>query len=119
MQTADPAGPHRDAPYAAGDSRAAGLQQPYLKGFVLALLLTGVPFGLVAAGLLPRFTTLVVIAVLAVVQVLVHLRYFLHIDLRSTPRDNLLALGFAAVLIFLMVGGTLWIMLDLRARMMI
>jgi len=41
MQTADPAGPHRDAPYAAGDSRAAGLQQPYLKGFVLALLLTG------------------------------------------------------------------------------
>jgi cytochrome o ubiquinol oxidase subunit IV len=98
--------------------RAESLQQPYLKGFVLALLLTGVPFGLVAAGLLPRFTTLVVIAVLAVVQVVVHLRYFLHIDLQATPRDNLLALVFAAVLIFLMVGGTLWIMLDLDARMM-
>jgi cytochrome o ubiquinol oxidase operon protein cyoD len=98
--------------------RSESLQQPYLKGFVLALLLTGVPFGLVAASLLPRFTTLVVIAVLAVVQVVVHLRYFLHIDLKSTPRDNLLALGFAAVLIFLMVGGTLWIMLDLDARMM-
>jgi cytochrome o ubiquinol oxidase subunit IV len=97
---------------------AESLQQPYLKGFVLALLLTGVPFGLVAAELLPRFTTLVVIAILAVVQVMVHLRYFLHIDVQSTPRDNLLALGFAAVLIFLMVGGTLWIMLDLNARMM-
>lgn len=93
------------------------LHQPYVTGFVFALVLTGVPFGLVAAGLLPRFTTLVVIAVLAVVQVAVHLRYFLHIDLKSTPRDNLLALAFAAVLIFLMVGGTLWIMLDLNLRM--
>jgi len=27
-------------------------------------------------------------------------------------------LGLAAVLIFIMVGGTLWIMLDLNARMM-
>jgi cytochrome o ubiquinol oxidase subunit IV len=92
--------------------------QPYVTGFVFALVLTGIPFGLVAAGLLPPFTTLVIIAALAVVQVVVHLRYFLHIDLESTPRENLLALAFAAILIFLMVGGTLWIMLDLNARMM-
>jgi cytochrome o ubiquinol oxidase operon protein cyoD len=92
--------------------------QPYIAGFVFALILTGIPFGLVVAGLLPRFTTLVVIAILAVVQVVVHLRFFLHIDLDSSPRENLLALAFAAVLIFLMVGGTLWIMLDLNARMM-
>ena len=98
--------------------RSESMQQPYLKGFVLALVLTGVPFGLVAASLLPRFTTLVVIAILALVQVVVHLRYFLHIDLKSTPRDNLLALAFAAVLICIMIGGTLWIMLDLDARMM-
>jgi cytochrome o ubiquinol oxidase subunit IV len=100
------------------DDRARALQEPYVKGFVFALVLTGIPFGLVVADLLPPFTTLVVIAILAVVQVVVHLRYFLHLDLQSTPRDNLLALAFAAVLIFLMVGGTLWIMLDLNARMM-
>jgi cytochrome o ubiquinol oxidase operon protein cyoD len=99
--------------------RSENLQQPYLKGFVFALVLTGIPFGLVVAGLLPPFTTLVVIAILAVVQVVVHLRYFLHIDIKSTSRENLLALAFAAVLIFIMVGGTLWIMLDLNARMMI
>jgi cytochrome o ubiquinol oxidase subunit IV len=113
MQTSD-----RSTPDPAGMDRAESLQQPYLKGFVLALLLTGVPFGLVAASLLPPFTTLVVIAILAVVQVVVHLRYFLHIDLQTTAHENLLALAFAAVLIFLMVGGTLWIMLDLNARMM-
>jgi cytochrome o ubiquinol oxidase subunit IV len=98
--------------------RPENLQEPYLKGFVFALVLTGIPFGLVAAGLLPRFATLVVIAILALVQVVVHLRYFLHIDLQSTPRDNLLALAFAAVLICIMIGGTFWIMLDLNLRMM-
>ena len=93
-------------------------EAPYVTGFVFALVLTGIAFGLVVAELLPRFPTLVVITILALVQVVVHLRYFLHIDLETTPRDNLLALGFAAVLIFIMIGGTLWIMLDLNARMM-
>jgi cytochrome o ubiquinol oxidase operon protein cyoD len=100
------------------DDRALQLRQPYIAGFVLALVLTGIPFGLVVAGLLPRFTTLVVIALLAVVQVGVHLRYFLHLNQQETPRENVLALAFAAVLIFIMVGGSLWIMLDLDARMM-
>jgi cytochrome o ubiquinol oxidase operon protein cyoD len=100
------------------NDRPENLQEPYIKGFVFAVVLTGIPFGLVVAGLLPRFTTLVVIAILALVQVVVHLRYFLHIDPKSTPRDNLLALAFAAVLICIMIGGTLWIMLDLDARMM-
>jgi cytochrome o ubiquinol oxidase operon protein cyoD len=94
------------------------LHRPYITGFVFALVLTGTPFGLVVAGLLPRFTTLVVIAVLALVQVVVHLRYFLHLDLESSPRENLLALAFAAVLICIMIGGSLLIMLDLDARMM-
>ncbi len=101
-----------------GGAPQADPHQPYIAGFVFALILTGIPFGLVVAELLSPFATLVVIAILAVVQVGVHLRFFLHIDLKETPRDNLLALAFAAVLIFIMVGGTLWIMLDLNARMM-
>jgi cytochrome o ubiquinol oxidase operon protein cyoD len=48
----------------------------------------------------------------------VHLRFFLHIGVRSTPRENLAAMAFAAVLIVFMVGGTLWIMVDLHYRMM-
>jgi cytochrome o ubiquinol oxidase operon protein cyoD len=47
----------------------------------------------------------------------VHLRYFLHLDLRATPRENLLAIVFAAILIVIMVGGSFWIMLDLHHRM--
>jgi cytochrome o ubiquinol oxidase operon protein cyoD len=98
--------------------RAQPELRSYLTGFVLALLLTAAPFALVAAGALAPMAALVVIAVLAIVQILVHLRYFLHLDLRSSPPENLLALAFAAVLIFIMIGGSLWIMFDLGARMM-
>jgi len=89
----------------------------YLTGFALALALTAIPFALVATHALPKLTTLVVIAGAAVVQVLVHLHYFLHLDLRSTARANLLAIVFAAILVFIMIGGSLWIMLDLHQRM--
>jgi len=92
--------------------------QPYATGFVLALVLTVIPFGLVVGGFLPPFATLVIIAILAIIQVVVHLRYFLHVGLQSTPPENLLALAFASLLIFIMIGGSLWIMLDLNARMM-
>ena len=90
----------------------------YLTGLALALLLTAIPFALVAANPLPRLPTLVVIAVAAVIQILVHLRYFLHLDLVSTPRENLAAIVFAAILVLIMIGGSLWIMLDLERRMM-
>jgi cytochrome o ubiquinol oxidase operon protein cyoD len=90
----------------------------YLTGFALAVILTLFSFGLVAFNALPRLTTLLLIALAAVIQILVHLRYFLHLDPRSTPRWNLFAIAFASVLIFIMVGGSLWIMFDLYNRMM-
>jgi len=90
----------------------------YLTGFVLALILTAIPFAVVWTGALPVGGAISVIAVAAVIQVLVHLRYFLHLNLRTTPRENLLALAFAVVLMFIMVGGSLFIMFDLHFRMM-
>ena len=93
-------------------------QRSYGIGFALAVLLTALPFSLVYFGLLPRIPALLAIAAAAIVQIVVHLRYFLHLDLTHTPRENLLALCFAALLIFIMVGGSLWIMFDLHHRMM-
>ena len=89
----------------------------YLIGFVLAVLLTAIPFWLVYTHALPPQRTLLVIGIAAMLQVLVHLRFFLHINFTTTPKENLLAISFTAVLIFLMVGGSLWIMIDLHQRM--
>ncbi|WP_026986698.1 cytochrome o ubiquinol oxidase subunit IV [Fodinicurvata fenggangensis] len=89
----------------------------YLTGFVLALILTVIPFALVATGSLPRTETLLVVVAAAVVQILVHLRFFLHLGVSTTPRETLLAIAFASVLIFIMIGGSIWIMFDLHQRM--
>lgn len=89
----------------------------YLIGLVLALLLTAIPFYLVYFKVLAGTAMLLVIAATAIIQIVVHLKYFLHLNLTDTPRENLLALCFAAVLIFIMVGGSLWIMFDLHHRM--
>ncbi|EEA93235.1 cytochrome bo3 quinol oxidase subunit 4 [Pseudovibrio denitrificans] len=88
-----------------------------ITGFILALALTLIPFAAVWTMAFPVELTFGIIALCALVQVGVHLHYFLGIDSR-TPIENVLAMSFAGVLIFLMVGGTLWIMFDLYERMM-
>ncbi|UYN94550.1 MAG: cytochrome o ubiquinol oxidase subunit IV [Enhydrobacter sp.] len=89
----------------------------YLIGFALAVVLSAIPFWLVATHALPAQSTLLVIGIAAVLQVLVHLHFFLHIEFTTTPRENLLALVFTVLLIFIMVGGSFWIMFDLHSRM--
>jgi cytochrome o ubiquinol oxidase operon protein cyoD len=91
----------------------------YLVGFVLAVILTAIPFVVVAKHMLSPANAMLLIAITAVLQILVHLRFFLHLNLTTTPRENLLAIAFTAVLIFLMVGGSFWIMIDLYRRMAI
>lgn len=89
----------------------------YLIGFVLAVILTAIPFYLVYTHAMPPARIMLVIAGAAVLQILVHLHFFLHINFTTTPKENLLALAFTAVLLFLMVGGSFWIMIDLHSRM--
>jgi cytochrome o ubiquinol oxidase operon protein cyoD len=89
----------------------------YFTGLALALALTAIPFALVYFTLLAGTAMLFVIATAAIIQIVIHLKYFLHLNLTDTPRENQLALCFAAILIFIMVGGSLWIMFDLDYRM--
>jgi cytochrome o ubiquinol oxidase operon protein cyoD len=90
----------------------------YLTGLALALALTVIPFALVYFKPLAATATLFVIATAAIIQIVIHLKYFLHLNLADVSRENLLALCFAATLIFIMVGGSLWIMFDLHDRML-
>ena len=76
----------------------------YVWGIGLALLLTLVPFALVYWVALPRFSLLVVIGVLAVAQMVVHFRFFLHIGFREN-RDDLHLILFSALLLVIHGGG--------------
>ena len=95
-----------------------GSLKSYLTGFVLALILTAIPFALVMSGAFSTAATLAGIFGAAVVQILVHLHYFLHLDTSSAARWNVLALLFTLLILLLFVGGTLWIMWTLNYRMM-
>ena len=98
-----------------GEARVERLS--YLSGFGLAIVLTGIPFALVATGALGRTATLWAIGVAAFAQVVVHFRFFLHIDLSRQKREDLQLILFTALILLLMCGGTLWILFDLYGRM--
>lgn len=89
----------------------------YLTGFGIALGLTIVPFALVAWGGLSYRWTIGVIAIFALVQVVVHFRFFLHIDLSRQKREDLHLILFSVLLLAIMTGGMIWIMFGLAARM--
>ncbi len=97
---------------------ARTMRNDYFKGFALAVLLTVVPFALTAGGWLSPTHALLAIAALAVIQIAVHMIYFLHLDLRAVTDEKIVMLAFTGIILFLMVGGSLWVMFDLGARMM-
>lgn len=94
-----------------------GTLKSYTVGFLLSVLLTAAAFGLVMSFRLSRPAALAAILVPAVLQILVHLHYFLHLNTSSRARWNVLALVFALMIMILFVGGTLWIMYHLHYRM--
>ncbi|ALP41135.1 cytochrome o ubiquinol oxidase subunit IV [Aeromonas schubertii] len=96
-----------------------GSAYSYLIGFVLSLILTGIPFWMVMDGGFSHQTTLLTVVGLAVVQIFVHLVYFLHMNTSSEERWNLTALVFTVIIIAIVVVGSLWIMYNLNINMMV
>jgi cytochrome o ubiquinol oxidase operon protein cyoD len=88
----------------------------YVWGLGLGLLLTLVPFALVYWAFIPRFPLLIVIGASALVQMVVHFRFFLHIGFKQ-KREDLHLILFSALLLIIMVAGTIWIMASLALRM--
>jgi cytochrome o ubiquinol oxidase operon protein cyoD len=89
----------------------------YVWGIALALVLTAVPFALVHWFFnISRLWLLIVIGAFALVQILVHFRFFLHIGLKQ-KREDLQLLLFSGLLLTFMVAGTIWIMASLAQRM--
>jgi len=105
--------------YIDNSGASRGSLKSYVVGFILSIVLTVIPFALVMSGAFSRSAVMFGIFGAAIVQILVHLHYFLHLDTSSAMRWNVMALVFALLVIILFVGGTLWIMYHLHYRMMI
>lgn len=90
----------------------------YITGFILAVFLTIISFKLVLIHNISRQAAVLGIFVSALLQILVHLRYFLHLDWSYSQRWNVVTIAFTAFMLFIFVAGTVWVMVTLNSRMM-
>lgn len=98
---------------------AHGSARGYNTGFILSIVLTVIPFALVMHPVLPHATTLLVAVMFAVVQVVVHLVYFLHMSRSSEEGWNVISFAFTLVILFIIVALSVWIIWSMHYNMMI
>ncbi len=91
----------------------------YMTGFVLSVILTAIPFWIVMAKVFDKSsTTALVVLAFAVVQIVVHMIYFLHMNTKAEGGWSMLALVFTLVLVVITLSGSIWVMYHLNNNMM-
>lgn len=99
------------------DEIASGLRS-YLIGLALAVFFTLISFYLPTTNLVWGPGIGMALVVFAIAQMGVHLVFFLHITTSPDNTNNVLALAFGVLIVFLIMGGSVWIMAHLNNNMM-
>jgi cytochrome o ubiquinol oxidase operon protein cyoD len=112
-----------EADIAPGDEAldGAGVAQGawgYVVGLGLALGLTAASFYFAGSKLIWAPAIPAALIALAIGQMGVHLVFFLHITTGPDNTNNVLALAFGLLIVFLIMAGSLWIMANLNHNMM-
>lgn len=102
-----------------GHEAGHGSVKSYVVGFVLSVILTVIPFWAVMTSAFEKATLIPMVLVLAVVQIIVHLKYFLHLDFSPASRASTFAFLFSALIIVMVVGLSIWILYSANAMMMV
>ena len=115
---------HTDGPYGVlhdddDHPEPHGTFRDYMTGFVLAAILTIIPFFVVMARPIesPGYTAAIVL-VCAFAQILVHMVYFLHMTPKAEDGWLLVSTVFTIVLVVITLAGSLWIVYHLNNNMM-
>lgn len=95
-----------------------GSMRDYVIGFVLSVILTAIPFYLVMERPFSDAATAAAIMGFAVVQIVVHMIYFLHLKPSAEGGWTMTALLFTIIVVAIMLSGSLWVMYHLNANMM-
>jgi cytochrome o ubiquinol oxidase operon protein cyoD len=90
----------------------------YTVGLGLAILATIASFVVSQTNLLWPPGVAVGLVVLAFAQIGVHLVFFLHLGSGPESTNNILALAFGILIVFLVIAGSVWIIANLNANMM-
>jgi len=99
------------------DHESTASVESYTAGLALAILLTIVSFAVSQTNLLWPPGVLPGLIVLALAQIGVHLVFFLHVGIGSDNTNNVLALAFGMLVVFLVIAGAVGIMANLNYMM--
>jgi cytochrome o ubiquinol oxidase operon protein cyoD len=95
----------------------------YVIGFAASVVLTLVAYWLVVGRGIPALAGVsswgvaAFIAILAVVQFVAQLYFFMHLRVQTRPRWRFAVFLFMITVILILVGGSIWIMASLSGRM--
>ena len=87
-------------------------------GLGFSIILTAAAFWAAGTHLIWGPAIPVALIVLAIAQMGVHLVFFLHVTTGPDNTNNVLALAFGIMVVFLIVAGSVWIMNHLQHNMM-
>lgn len=94
-----------------------GTLRTYITGFVFSIVLTLLAYFMVVDREYSKWTVAIAIALMAVLQFIVQLVFFLHLGRESKPRWRVGVFLFMLLVVFIVVVGSLWIMYNLNYRM--
>jgi cytochrome o ubiquinol oxidase operon protein cyoD len=101
----------------AGESVREGVTG-YALGMGLAVALTIASFVVARTHLIYGPGIPVALVALAIAQMGIHLVFFLHITTAPDNTNNVLALAFGVLIVFVLVFGTVWVMEHMNHNMM-
>jgi len=87
-----------------------GSMKSYVIGFILSIVLTILPLVVVLNDMMSKQATVGFILLMAALQLLVQLFFFMHIRDEKKPRFNAMALIFGLIIMLTIVAGSIWIM---------
>ncbi|QAY67367.1 cytochrome o ubiquinol oxidase subunit IV [Paenibacillus protaetiae] len=87
-----------------------GSLKSYVFGFVLSIVLTIIPLVVVMNDLMSHDATFVLILIMAVLQFVVQLFFFMHLREEKKPAWNVMALILGLIIVITIVVGSVWIM---------
>ncbi|ALC96132.1 cytochrome o ubiquinol oxidase subunit IV [Candidatus Profftella armatura] len=98
-----------------------GTIKDYITGFFLSLILTVIPF-IIYFNKNNNFLNLNLIKFIilscAILQIIIHMIYFLHMNIKSENGWIILSFIFTLILIIIMFFGSIWVMYHLNHNMM-
>ena len=92
--------------------------KPIWIGLILSLVLLLAAYRIVTYYHLTSIGIVYTVFALGIIQALIQLVFFMHLGLEDKPYWHMITFLFTALIVIIVVGGTIWIMSNLNYNLM-